>query len=57
MTEDLVHSPGETLPPIADLMAIAEVNPETIAEAVEQWKENPPDPKFLLILEAEPDGA
>lgn len=51
--EVIIHRPQEALPDIQQLMAIAQVSPETIAEAVEQWKENPPDPKFTLILEAD----
>lgn len=45
--------PKEDLPPVADLMAIADVTEEDIQAAASLWARNPPDENFKLILEAD----
>ena len=52
MTEKF-QPPPEGLPPLADLMAIADVTEEDIQAAADKWVENPPDPDFQNILDAE----
>lgn len=52
MTEPLTF-PDEKLPPIADLNAIAEVTQEDIDQVNQEWRNNPPDKDFKLILDAE----
>lgn len=45
--------PHEDLPPLADLMEIADVTEEDAQAAADKWRENPPDPNFQNILDAE----
>ena len=51
--ETIIHRPQEALPDLQQLMAIAHIDAEVVQQAVDSWKENPPDPKFTLILEAD----
>lgn len=50
---ELFQPPHEDLPPISDLMAIADVTEDDVRDAADKWRENPPDEGFSLILEAE----
>lgn len=50
---DKFQPPPEQLPPLADLIALADVTEEDAEAAAQKWKENPPgDEDFKLILEA-----
>ena len=52
MTEKFTPPP-EQLPPLAELMALADVTEEDVAVAAKKWRENPPDEEFQNILDAE----
>lgn len=41
---------------LEELLAEAEFTEQDATNAAQAWKDNPPDPKFKLILEAESDG-
>lgn len=45
--------PSEDLPPLADLMEIADCTESDIQAAADKWEENPPDEEFKNILIAE----
>ena len=53
---DKFQPPPEQLPPLADLMAIADVTEEDVAAAAQKWRENPPDENFTSILDAEEES-
>ncbi len=50
--DEAFKPPAETLPPVGELEAIAEVDDDAVSAAVDQWKADPPDADFELILEA-----
>lgn len=50
---DPLMPPPEDLPPLADLMEIADVTEDDIQAAADKWEENPPDENFKLVLRAE----
>lgn len=54
MSEPFIPEPGELIP-LEELLALAEVTEDDVSAAVEKWKDNPPDPEFENILEAEPE--
>jgi hypothetical protein len=44
---------GQDLPPIDDLLSVANVSESDVIRAVEAWRKNPPVEGFELILEAD----
>ncbi|MBW4580707.1 MAG: hypothetical protein KME42_14170 [Tildeniella nuda ZEHNDER 1965/U140] len=54
--DDAFKPPSETLPPMKELEAIAEIDDAAVSNAIDQWKANPPDAEFKLILEATDDA-
>ena len=51
--DGMIYFPNQTLSPLEDLLALAEITAETIDEAVEDWRGDPPDEEFVNILDAE----
>lgn len=47
-----MHFPNQELPPIEDLLAIAEITEETVENAIALWEDNPPVREFANILNA-----
>ena len=47
--------PPSNLPPLADLMDIADVSEEDVQNAVDKWVESPPDDEFKLLIVASVD--
>lgn len=52
MAEPKLQFPDESLPDIERLLSIADVTEDDVTAANQEWKDNPPDPEFELILEA-----
>jgi len=49
----MIHFPNQLLPPIDDILALADITSEVIDIIVSEWENNPPDNQFKLILSAE----
>lgn len=55
MTE-VFQPPHEDLPPLADLMDLADTTEEDVRAAADKWIENPPDEEFRNLLNAEEEN-
>ncbi|GEM_PF-1476973 len=49
----MIYFPNQLLSPIEDLLLFSEITPESIADAILEWENNPPDIDFKSILQAE----
>lgn len=45
--------PHEDLPPLADLMALADITEDDVRDAADKWRENPPVQEFRDLLKAQ----
>ncbi|MBD2005632.1 MULTISPECIES: hypothetical protein [Cyanophyceae] len=52
----MIYRPDDELPPIEELLELAEVSEDTVAQAVEAWESNPADEDFKLIFRAETEA-
>lgn len=50
---NFLEFPDEELPPIEDLLQLADISEIDIEEAITAWEASPPDEEFKLILRAE----